>query len=88
MGIGEVDSLGSQSVRKQFSTAATEGARRTIVLGPDEVSRGVATLRDMVSGTEGEVSLDALLDEAERLVPPPGGRPGPEGNPTGAGART
>jgi histidyl-tRNA synthetase len=81
-------SLGGQSVRKQFSTAASEGARRTIVLGPDEVSRGVATLRDMVSGTEGEVSLDSLLDEGGALVPPAGGRPDSEANPTGAGAGT
>ncbi len=50
-----------QSVRKQFSAAANEGARQVIVLGPDEVSRGKAVLRDMVSGDEEEVTLQSLM---------------------------
>lgn len=81
-------SLGGQSVRKQFSAASTEGARRTIVLGPDEVGRGVATLRDMTSGTEREVGLDALLDLGSRLELPPTGAAHAEGDPAEAGART
>ncbi|MEX0980395.1 MAG: histidine--tRNA ligase [Gemmatimonadota bacterium] len=52
--------LRAQSVRKQFASAATEGAGRTIVLGPDEVARGVAIVRDMGTGEEQEVSLDEL----------------------------
>lgn len=52
--------LRAQSVRKQFAGAGTEGARRTIVLGPDEVARGVALVRDMATGTETEVNLDEL----------------------------
>jgi len=51
-----------QSVRKQFSAAATEGAQETIILGPDEVAREVAMLRDMESGDEREVPLAELLD--------------------------
>jgi len=52
--------LRPQSVKKQFSGAATEGARWVVILGPEEVERGVAVVRDMASGGEGEVLLDAL----------------------------
>ena len=52
--------LRDQSVRKQFSAAQTEGARRVIVLGPEEVGRGVAMVRDMGSGEEREVPLEEL----------------------------
>ena len=50
-----------QSVRKQFSAAANEGARETIILGPDEVAREVALLRDMESGDEREIPVAELL---------------------------
>jgi histidyl-tRNA synthetase len=53
-------SLREQSVRKQFSAASSEGARRVVVLGPHEVERGVAVVRDMRIGTEDRVSLDLL----------------------------
>ncbi len=53
-------SLKDQPVRKQFSAASTEGARWVVVLGPDEVEKGVAVVRDMVSGTEDRVSLEVL----------------------------
>jgi len=52
--------LRPQSVKKQFSAAATEGARWVVVLGPAEVERGVAVVRDMGSGSEREVGLDEL----------------------------
>lgn len=52
--------LRQQSVRKQFKAAETEGARRVLVLGPEEVEKGVAVLRDMESGEEREVPLDQL----------------------------
>jgi len=52
--------LRHQSVKKQFSAAAVEGARRVVILGPDEVGRGVAVVRAMESGSEMEVPLEAL----------------------------
>lgn len=55
-----VYSLEEQSVRKQFSAASTEGAREVVVLGPDEVERGRAVVRDMRSGEEREVDLEEL----------------------------
>ena len=52
--------LRAQSVRKQFAAAGNAGAREVIVLGPDEVARAHAVLRDMASGEEREVPLKEL----------------------------
>ena len=61
-----VYALRDQSVKKQFSAASTEGARWVVILGPDEVEKGVAVVRNMASGTEKQVSLD-LLRKGEGL---------------------
>jgi histidyl-tRNA synthetase len=53
-------SLREQSVRKQFSAAGAMGAREVILLGPEEVARGVAVRRNMGSGEEREVALEEL----------------------------
>jgi histidyl-tRNA synthetase len=50
-----VYALKDQSVRKQFKSAETEGARWVVVMGPDEAARGVVVVRDMKNGTEREV---------------------------------
>ncbi len=52
--------LRDQSVGKQFKNAAAVGARRTLVLGPDEVAAGEAVVREMSSGEESRLSLDGL----------------------------
>jgi len=52
--------LRDSSVRKQFKAAENEGAARVIVLGPDELARGVGVVRDMGSGEENEVPLDDI----------------------------
>jgi histidyl-tRNA synthetase len=52
--------LGPAGVRKQFRAAETQGADRVVVLGPDELARGVVTVRDMANGEEREVSLESL----------------------------
>ncbi|MBI4541056.1 MAG: histidine--tRNA ligase [Gemmatimonadetes bacterium] len=49
-----------QPVRKQFSSANADGARAVIILGPDEVSAGMARLRDMRTGEERTVALEEL----------------------------
>jgi histidyl-tRNA synthetase len=59
-GAGVQYSFHEQPVRKQFTAAGNAGAREVIVLGPDEVGRGCAVLRDMASGTEREVPLEEL----------------------------
>jgi histidyl-tRNA synthetase len=52
--------LREQSVRKQFTAAGNAGARDVIVLGPEEVARGHAVVRNMASGEEREVPLEEL----------------------------
>ena len=59
-GAGVQYALREQSVRKQFVAAGNAGARQVIVLGPDEVAREHAVLRDMASGEEREVPLEEL----------------------------
>jgi histidyl-tRNA synthetase len=59
-GAGVQYALREQPVRKQFTAAGNAGAREVIVLGPDEVARECAVLRDMASGDEREVPLKEL----------------------------
>jgi len=59
-GAGVQYALREQSVRKQFTAAGNAGARQVIVLGPDEVARSRAVIRDMGSGEEREVPLEEL----------------------------
>jgi len=56
-GFGVVYSLREQSVNKQMKTAAKEGARTVLVVGPDEVARGCVVARDMTTGEEQEIAL-------------------------------
>jgi histidyl-tRNA synthetase len=48
-------------VGKQFKEAGGRSARQVLVLGPDEVARGLAVVRTMVTGEEVQVSLDELV---------------------------
>jgi histidyl-tRNA synthetase len=56
------------NLRRRMERANKMGARAAIILGAEEVARGVAQLKDLVSGGQSEVSLDALL-EAVRALP-------------------
>jgi histidyl-tRNA synthetase len=56
----EKDLLG-RSLKAQMKQAGRQDARFVVVLGEDELSRGVAVLRDMRQGEQREVSLDQLV---------------------------
>jgi histidyl-tRNA synthetase len=58
-----VTPLREQTVRKQFKSAASDGARRMILVGPDEVAAGVVQVKDMGAGTETPVRIAALLEQ-------------------------
>jgi histidyl-tRNA synthetase len=49
-----------KSLKAQLRRADKFGAQRVLILGGDELARGVAQLRDMASGTQDEVSLTEL----------------------------
>ncbi len=55
----------ARSVGRQFGAADQAGARRVIVLGPDEVERGRALVREMATGEEEEKPLERLMDGEE-----------------------
>lgn len=47
--------LRQQGVGRQFKNAAAAGARRAVVIGPDEAEQGKAVVRNMVTGEEATV---------------------------------
>jgi len=49
--------LGSPKLKRVMSDADRSGARQVWLLGPDEVGRGVAKVRDLASGEEHEETL-------------------------------
>jgi len=55
----EMDYAG-KSLKAQLRRADKLGARRVLILGGDELARGIAQLRDMTAGTQVEVPLAEL----------------------------
>jgi histidyl-tRNA synthetase len=49
-----------KSLKAQLRRADKLGARQVLILGGDELARGVAQLRDMAAGTQEEVALTEL----------------------------
>jgi len=61
------DRLGEErSLKAQLKAAGKSGAGFVVILGEDELARGVATLKDMVGGGQEEIPL-AEIDEAVAL---------------------
>ncbi len=54
------------NLSRRLKRANKLNARAAIIIGPDEVERGAATLRDLDSGEQAEVPFEALAD---RLAP-------------------
>ena len=52
-----------RSMKSQLREANRLGARFAVILGPDEVAKRVATVRDLGSSEQREVALDSLVDE-------------------------
>lgn len=52
--------LRQQGVGRQFKNAAAAGARRAVVIGPDEAEQGSAVVRNMATGEETTVLQSAL----------------------------
>lgn len=59
--------LRDMGVKAQFKDADARGAIHAIVLGPAEVSAGVASMRNLRTGEEQRVPLTELASEAERV---------------------
>jgi histidyl-tRNA synthetase len=52
--------LREQGVGKQLKAAAKEGAVEALLVGPDELARGVVTSRKMSDGSERDLLLQEL----------------------------
>jgi len=78
----------ARGLRAQMKEADRAGAAWVLLLGEDEVRRGVAVLREMAMGTQHEVPLDRAVEEVTARVraAPPRTRPG--GQPAGASGGT
>lgn len=57
----------TQKLGKQFQEADRKGVRFVVVLGPDELARGEAKLKDLRSGDERSVARDQLAAELRRV---------------------
>ena len=55
--------LAQRSVGRQFKAANQAGAARTIVVGPEELAKGEVRVREMLSGEERSLPLDALTGD-------------------------
>ncbi|HVI83991.1 MAG TPA: His/Gly/Thr/Pro-type tRNA ligase C-terminal domain-containing protein, partial [bacterium] len=66
--------LMARGLRAQMKQADRLGAAFVVVLGEEEARRGVAAVRDMATGAQHEVALDALPDALDRLRSEAAGR--------------
>jgi histidyl-tRNA synthetase len=57
-----------KSLKAQMRRAGKLQARRVLILGGDELARGVAQLRDMDAATQEEVSLERLEERLARMA--------------------
>lgn len=55
--------LHHSAIRKQLELAVARGAPLAVIVGPDERKAGVAVVRDLKTGAERRVALDALMQE-------------------------
>ena len=54
---------GDRALKGSMKAADKSGAEFVLVIGPDEISSGSATLKALKSGLEKEVRLSALIAE-------------------------
>lgn len=83
-GIAVMADVTGRALRSQMRQADRAGAAWVLLLGQDEVSRGVAILREMASGAQVEVPLERITDELPARIRP-AGTPAADG--TAAAAR-
>ncbi|PSG95991.1 histidine--tRNA ligase [Thermoplasmatales archaeon SW_10_69_26] len=62
-GIPTTVDLRDRSIGKNLDYVDRLGVPKAILLGPDELEQGVATVKDMASGEQTEVALDELVGE-------------------------
>lgn len=67
-GVGALLSFGEKSLKAQMRQANRAGARYAVIIGPDELSQGQVSVRDMASGEQERVPLaQAVAQLAARV---------------------
>ena len=61
-GISAMMDILARNVKGQFKYAARLGAKYTVVIGDDEIERGVVQLKDMDAHEQTEVGFDSIVD--------------------------
>ena len=56
----------SGNMKRRLARANKANARAALLLGDDELAKGVATVRDMESGEQTEASLDYLSEHLDQ----------------------
>lgn len=64
--VAEMDYMG-RSLKAQMKYAGKFDTRFTVIIGDDELNRGVAVLRDMAAGAQEEVALEKLREKIMTL---------------------
>ena len=57
-----------RSMKSQMKSAAKSGARCAVIIGEDEVERGVLTLRDLQAGEQSTVGTADLVDHVRKVL--------------------
>jgi histidyl-tRNA synthetase len=60
--------FGDRSLKSQLKSVDRVNAAYAIILGEEELKAGKATLRDMASGEQAQVSLDVLVAQVQRRL--------------------
>jgi histidyl-tRNA synthetase len=61
----------SRSLKAQMRRADKLGVSHVLILGEDELAKGVALLRNMATGTQEEIPLQGIVEQILRRVKKP-----------------
>ena len=61
-GIGTTLALGDKSLKSQLKQANSLGLAQALILGEDELRKGMVALRDMAKGEQAEIPLDKVVE--------------------------
>jgi histidyl-tRNA synthetase len=61
---------GSKGLKALMKKADRLGAKKTLIVGDNEISAGMGILRDMAAKTQQELRLDDLVEELKKIIKP------------------
>jgi histidyl-tRNA synthetase len=67
-GISAWMEYGSKGLKAQMKRADRLGAKRTLIVGDDEIFKGKGILRDMAAKTQEEIGLDNIVEGMKRII--------------------